>query len=193
MNKNRIVLASASPRRKELLQMLLCNFETAPAEVDESLQEGAPLPAEIIRLALQKAKTVAAVHAEPNTVVIGSDTMVVLDGVAFGKPQNKEDAVQMLKQLSGKTHTVLTAVAIVSTDGWEETALHTTKVTFYELSEQEIVRYVESGEPLDKAGAYGIQGQGALLVRSIEGDYYSVMGLPVAQVYRLLRAHDIVE
>ncbi len=186
-----IILASASPRRQELLRLLCPSFLVQPADVDESLQEGRALCDEIVRLATDKAKSIC--ETAQNAVVIGSDTMVTIDGMALGKPQDAEDAKRMLRLLSGRTHEVLTAVAVVSADGQEQTALNTTRVTFYPLTEAEIVRYVATGEPMDKAGAYGIQGLGSRWVQEMQGDYYSVMGLPVAQLYRLLRARGIIE
>ncbi len=119
--------------------------------------------------------------------------MVTVDGKALGKPRDAADAARMLRMLSGRTHEVVTAAAVVGTDGREDTALNVTRVTFYALDERDIQRYVATGEPLDKAGAYGIQGRGAVLVRGIEGDFYSVMGLPVAQLARLLQARGLLE
>lgn len=190
--KEKIILASASPRRQELLRLLTPDFEVRSADVDETLEAGVPLEDEIVRLALKKARAVCAKQKAP-CVVIGSDTMVMMDGAALGKPRDAEDAARMLHLLSGRTHQVITAVALVSQDGWADTALNVTRVTFYALDDLDIARYVATGEPLDKAGAYGIQGRGAVLVRGIEGDYYSVMGLPVAQLARLLRARGLLE
>lgn len=178
------ILASQSPRRRELLSLILPAFEVCPADADETLRPGAPLEDEIVRLALAKARAVAETH--PDAAVIGSDTMVTIDGAALGKPKDAADAKRMLTTLSGRTHRVLTGVAVVSPGGEAKTALNVTEVTFRALREDEIDRYIATGEPLDKAGAYGIQGRGAPLVRSITGDYYSVMGLPVAQLYELL-------
>ncbi len=171
--------------------MLCSSFSVQPADVDESLQEGQALCDEIVRLATDKAKSISA--TAPDAVVIGSDTMVTIDGMALGKPKDAEDARRMLRLLSGRTHAVLTAVAVVSAGGYTQTALNTTRVTFYPLTEAEIAQYVATGEPMDKAGAYGIQGLGSRWVQDMQGDYYSVMGLPVAQLYRLLRARGIME
>lgn len=190
--KEKLILASASPRRQELLRLLTADFEVRPADVDETLDPAAPLRDEIVRLAVHKARAVQAAANGP-CFVIGADTIVALSGAALGKPRDGEDAKRMLRLLSGRTHEVITALALVSPDGREDTALNVTRVTFYELDEGEISRYVATGEPLDKAGAYGIQGRGAVLVRGIEGDYYSVMGLPVAQLARLLRSHGLWE
>ncbi|MGE4549485.1 MAG: nucleoside triphosphate pyrophosphatase [Intestinibacillus sp.] len=190
--KEKLILASASPRRQELLRLLTADFEVRPADVDETLDPAAPLQDEIVRLAVKKARAAQAAAGE-SCFVIGSDTIVSLSGAALGKPQDAADAKRMLRLLSGRTHEVITALALVTPDGREDTALNVTRVTFYELDERMIERYVATGEPLDKAGAYGIQGRGAALVRGIEGDYYSVMGLPVAQLARLLRAHGLWE
>ncbi len=177
------ILASQSPRRRELLSFILPTFEVCPANIDERLQDGAPLTSEIVRLAAAKALTVSAKH--PDALVIGSDTMVTIDGQILGKPKDAQDARRMLRLLSGRTHQVLTGAAAAQ-NGRVKTVLNTTEVTFRTLQEDEIEQYIATGEPFDKAGAYGIQGHGALLVRSICGDYYSVMGLPVAQLYEIL-------
>lgn len=179
----RYILASQSPRRRELLSLLVPEFEVCPADVDERLREGAPLEDEVVRLAAGKALAVAEAH--PDAVVIGSDTMVTIDDAALGKPHDAEDAKRMLRLLSGRTHRVLTGAAVVQ-GGEVRTVRNITEVTFRALREDEIERYAATGDPLDKAGAYGIQGRGATLVRSIHGDFYSVMGLPVAQLYELL-------
>lgn len=188
----KLVLGSASPRRQELLRLLTPDFEVRPADVDETLRPGVPLADEVVRLSLDKARAACAAAGAP-CVAVGSDTMVTVDGKALGKPRDAADAARMLRMLSGRTHEVVTAAAVVGTDGREDTALNVTRVTFYALDEREIQRYVATGEPLDKAGAYGIQGRGAVLVRGIEGDFYSVMGLPVAQLARLLQARGLLE
>lgn len=177
-----IILASASPRRRELLEMAGIPFVIQAADVDESLPQGI-LPEEAVQLLAQKK---ARAVDTPNRVVLAADTVVALDGVIFGKPQNEEDARQMLRALSGKTHQVHTGVCLHK-DGKEIVFCETAKVEFYPLTEEEINRYVSSKEPLDKAGAYGIQGKGALLVRRIDGDYYTIVGLPIARVVRELQ------
>ena len=178
------VLASQSPRRRELLSLILDRFEVCPADIDETLNPQKPLREEIVRLAAGKALEAAKTH--PDAAVIGADTLVELDGRVLGKPHSPEEAAQMLSLLSGRTHRVLTAAAAIL-HGELRTALNVTEVDFRALAPQEIDRYVATGEPLDKAGAYGIQGKGAVLVVGIRGDFYSVMGLPVAQLYLLLR------
>ncbi len=177
------LLASQSPRRQELLSLIVPEFHVCPADIDEQLCPGAPLENEVVRLAAAKAQAVAALH--PDAIVIGSDTMVTIDGEALGKPEDAADAARMLRLLSGRTHKVLTGAAVIQ-NGTLQTILNITEVTFRTLSASEITAYIATGEPLDKAGAYGIQGRGAPLVKGICGDYYSVMGLPVAQLYEIL-------
>ncbi len=191
MQPKQVILASGSPRRRELLGLICQDFVVLPSGADETLRDGVPLGEEIMRLAAEKARDVLG-KTSGARAVIGSDTMVVLDGVPMGKPRDAADAQRMLRALSGRTHEVLTGVAVVTGDGAVDARLSTTSVTFYELTDDEIARYVATGEPLDKAGAYGIQGRGALLVQSIQGDYYSVMGLPVALLARMLRAADVI-
>ena len=178
-----IVLASGSPRRRQLLEMLGIPFRVVLPDVDES-----PRPAEqpegyVTRLALEKARVVAA--GERGSVVLAADTTVVLRGRVFGKPASAEDAAEMLHGLQGRTHQVLTAVAVAQ-DGRVEQALDVTDVTFRRLTSQQIADYVATGEPLDKAGAYAIQGKGAALVEGIHGDFFGVMGLPLRLALDLL-------
>lgn len=178
-----LVLASASPRRKEILQKLNIPFTTFSPNADETLPSGL-LPSEFVKtLALRKASL--AFEHFPQAVIIGSDTIVVSNDLILGKPKNSEDAKRMLKQLSGQVHSVYTGVAIIYEDRME-TFYEKTDVEFWELTETDINQYIKSGEPFDKAGAYGIQGLGALLVKSINGDYYSVVGLPISRLYRAL-------
>lgn len=191
MQPKQVILASGSPRRRELLGLICQDFAVLPSGADETLRDDVPLGEEIMRLAADKARDVLG-KTSGARAVIGSDTMVVLGGVPMGKPCDAADARRMLRALSGRTHEVLTGVAVVTDDGTVDTRLSATSVTFYELTDDEIARYVATGEPLDKAGAYGIQGRGALLVQSIQGDYYSVMGLPVALLARMLRAADVI-
>lgn len=178
-----IILASASPRRKELMSQLHIPFTVQVSGVDEQI-EGITTPADIARiLALQKAKDIAIKNSD--AVVIGADTVVSINGSVLGKPRNEEEAFNMLKQLSGNVHEVYTGVAILQGD--EEISFHErTEVVFYPLTDEEILNYIRSGEPMDKAGSYGIQGLGAYFVQKINGDYFSVVGLPVARVKRSL-------
>lgn len=180
-----LILASASPRRKELLELVQIPFEIHVSEVEEKIEETAS-PAEVVMsLAAQKAADVARHY--PHAVVLGADTIVTYGARMLGKPNSKEEAVEMLRLLSGNIHEVYTGVALVS-EGETFTFYERTEVTFWKLSEEEIQAYVETGEPLDKAGSYGIQGKGATLVKKINGDYYSVVGLPVARIVRELRS-----
>ena len=189
--KQAIVLASASPRRRELFKIITDNFEVIPSQADETIDLSLP-PAEIVmRLAEKKALSVALEH--PDQIVVGCDTIVVLNGDILGKPADPEEAKGMLRRLSGRVHTVYTGTCLCTAFGAEEpktTArcfFEATEVEFFPLTEAEIDAYVDSGEPLDKAGAYGIQEKGALLVKSVNGDYFSVVGLSLARLNRELR------
>lgn len=178
-----IVLASASPRRRELLSLITEHFTVCPADADETLRD-APLGEEVTRLSRLKAEAVQAQY--PNAVCIGSDTMVTIDGLRLGKPKDSDEAASMLRRLRGRTHEVLTGLAVLTPDGGAHT-LHTcTRVTFRDFAEDELAVYLATGEPLDKAGAYGIQGLGGLLVAGIQGDYHNVVGLPVCRLGRML-------
>ena len=180
-----IVLASGSPRRRELLALITEQFTVCPVDADETLRPGAPLDKEVVRLSRLKADAARALY--PAALCIGSDTMVTIDGLPLGKPTDERQAADMLRRLCGRTHEVLTGLAVIPPEGEARTLVTRTYVAFRDFDEAEIEAYLATGEPLDKAGAYGIQGHGALLVRGIEGDYYSVMGLPVASLYELLR------
>lgn len=178
----KLVLASSSPRRKEILELAGCSFTIRVSGADEQV-EGETDPQSFVQLvALRKAD---AVPPEENELVIAADTVVALGERILGKPQNREEAVEMLTALSGKTHKVFTGVCMRSKD-MERSFVQMTEVELYPLSREEILDYVESGEPMDKAGAYGIQGRGCLLVRQITGDYYNAVGLPVARLVRCI-------
>ena len=178
-----IVLASASPRRRELLEKAGVDFTVRVSQAEEHIEPGTPPHEAVMQLAMQKAQAVA--RECPDDLVIGADTVVVLDGEILGKPADEADAARMLRRLSGQTHTVYTGVCLVRA-GKTETFFEQTQVTFYPLTDDEIAAYVATGEPMDKAGAYGIQGRGCTLVREIRGDYFNVVGLPVAALYRRL-------
>jgi septum formation protein len=180
----RIVLASRSPRRAQLLGMLGLTFETVPADVDETYYSGEEPGSYARRLAREKAQAIAAVHRD--AVVIGSDTVVVVDGDVLGKPGDAADAVRMLMRLQGRTHVVATGIAVVR-DGAARDDVERVVVRFRPFDAALATEYVATGEPMDKAGAYGIQGYGAALVESIEGDYFAVMGLPIARLILLLQ------
>jgi len=183
----KLVLASSSPRRAEVLADAGFTFEVVAARVDESRRTGEQAEAYVRRLAEAKARAVAG-GVSPPAIVIAADTVVVMDGEVLGKPASAEDAGRMLRSLSGRTHQVLTGLAVLKIPGgaaWVE--IETTQVTFAPLAEAEIEAYVTSGEPLDKAGAYAIQGRGGRFVARVEGCYFNVVGLPLARLYRILR------
>lgn len=178
-----VILASASPRRRELLELAGIPFEICPSDAEE-LADSYLSPAElVIENASRKALSVS--EARPGKTVLGADTVVCINGRILGKPHDRADAADMLRLLSGKTHQVYTGVSV--TDG--ETILSEavcTDVTFFPLSDGLIERYLNTGEYRDKAGAYGIQGHGCVLVEKLNGDYFNVMGLPIARVFRIL-------
>ncbi len=178
-----IVLASGSPRRKQLLEMLRIPFRVIPPDVDEHVIAGEAPDAYVTRLSRAKARAVA--PQAPGEVILAADTTVVLDGKIFEKPTSPAHALQMLGQLQGRTHAVLTAVAVAQ-DGRLEQALDVSRVTFRPLERAILEEYVATGEPLDKAGAYAIQGLGAPLIERVEGDFFGVMGLPLRLALDLL-------
>ena len=183
----KLILASGSPRRQELLKLITENFEIHAVAVDETLPIGMPVEMSAVFLADKKAK--AGADLFPEQIVIGCDTVVILHNEIMGKPKNRQDAFQMLRKLSGETHTVMTGVALYY--GKQSTVFTVeTEVTFYTLSDEEINAYLDTGEPFDKAGAYGIQGKGALFVRNLNGDYFNVVGLPVAVLARNLKQFE---
>jgi len=186
----RLILASASPRRRELLAQAGFVFEVEAADLDEAQRVGEEATAYVRRLAEEKARAVFARRrgedsVERPLVVLGADTSVVCDGEVLGKPVDADDAERMLCRLSGRTHLVLTGVAAVTRAGVVGDVV-TTEVTFSEIAGREIAAYCATGEPLDKAGAYGIQGYAARWVPRIDGCYFNVMGLPIARVVRLI-------
>ena len=178
------VLASSSPRRQELLKLITKDFHCVSPAIDETAPANTE-PVEIpCYLAEKKARKVAGDF--PGACVIGCDTAVILEGCIFGKPANEKQAKQVLQQLSGKVHTVVTGCCMIS-HGNAKTFSETTQVEFYPLSNRDICAYIQTGEPFDKAGAYGIQGYGALFVKKINGDFYNVVGFPVARIKRELQ------
>lgn len=184
----RVVLASQSPRRRDLLTLVGIPHDVRPADVDETVLPGeSPVP-HCERLARAKAATLAA--AEPDALVIGSDTIVVIDGDILGKPRSTDDACAMLGRLSGRTHIVFTAVA-VAWRGRTVSGVEAVSVTFRSLSADQIAQYVATGEPMDKAGAYGIQGYGATIVERIDGDYFAVMGLALGRLVGLMAELEV--
>ncbi|WP_042459197.1 Maf family protein [Neobacillus dielmonensis] len=179
-----LILASSSPRRKELLENLRIPFAISSSNVDESFNPDLPPDEVVMELAHRKAQAVF--EKNPDAFVIGSDTIVVADNRFLGKPADEAEAFQILKGLSGSQHEVYTGVSIVSPAN-SVRFYEKTEVWFWELTDDEIRSYVKSGEPLDKAGAYGIQGLGSMLVKKINGDYFAVVGLPVARTVRELK------
>lgn len=178
-----LVLASASPRRTLLLDMLGLRHEVVPSDADETLLPGETPAGHVERLARAKAGVVAA--RRPDALVIGADTVVVLDGEVLGKPARRQDAVATLLRLSGRDHVVFSGIAVVAA-GSVHSAVSTTRVRFRTFDEAQARRYVATGEPLDKAGSYGIQGLGAALIDGIEGDYFTVVGFPIAAFVDLI-------
>ena len=177
----RVILASASPRRRELLALALDEFDILPVDIEENLLEGLELTQGPAYLAAQKARFLADQY--PDALVIGCDTGVFIDGQMLGKPKDAEQAQAMLEELSGRVHQVITGCCLCL-EGRERIFQEETWVEFYPLYKEEIASYIATGEPFDKAGGYGIQGKGALLIRGIQGDYYNVMGLPIARLTR---------
>ncbi len=177
-----IILASGSPRRRDLLTMLGLSFTVRPAQTEERFDPGAPPQEEVLRVARAKA---AAANAAPDKLVIAADTIVVLDGRVLGKPRDEADALAMLTALSGRTHEVFTGVSVRR---GEQEAGQTVRsaVTFRPCSERELRAYIATGEPMDKAGAYGAQGIASIFVERIDGDFYNVMGLPLCALSGLL-------
>lgn len=182
MNKKQIILASGSPRRKELLAYIIDEFTVIPSNLEE-IAFGTPRE-QTLQLAKDKAMDIA--KSNPEAVVIGADTLVAIADKVLGKPKDKEDAAYMLKSLSGKTHQVYTGVAIID-DGNIMTECVVTEVTFDDMTDEEIASYIETGEPMDKAGAYGIQGLSGKFILGISGDYFNVMGLPQNTLYKMLK------
>lgn len=179
-----LILASGSPRRKELLSLFRIPFTVIPADVDETMDPAKAPYAEVARLSAKKAR---AVKREPDDVVIAADTIVVCEGKVLGKPKSEENAYHMLSLLSGRDHQVMTGCTVLRGEK-RETFTEVTDLHFRTLSEREIRAYIASGEPMDKAGAYGIQGGAALFCRRMEGDYYNVMGLPVCRLWQTLQS-----
>ena len=174
-----IILASQSPRRHELMKLTGLPFTVRVADIDETMDPALPVQQEVTRVSRRK-----------TDIVIAADTIVVIDGRELGKPRSEEEALGMLRLLSGRTHEVVTVLSVCKGSQLESEAV-VTKVTFRTLCEEELRAYVRTGEPMDKAGSYGIQGYGAMFVSRIEGDYFSVMGLPLCPLCRMLRAFGV--
>lgn len=184
----KIILASASPRRRELLEQIGVKFQVCPAKGEEKITKTEPGEA-VEELSQEKCREVFQ-NTEGDITVIGADTVVVLDGKILGKPGDQAEAAEMLAALRGRTHQVFTGVTVMSRDGGSVqtcTFHEAVQVSFYPMSDREIQEYVLGGEPMDKAGAYGIQGMGAVFIREIQGDYNTVVGLPVARLYQEMK------
>lgn len=179
----RVILASGSPRRKELLTLIVPEFDVIPSDIDETAS-GSP-EQQVEKLAADKAADIA--RRFPDAVVIGADTLVTVGGRVLGKPRDAEDAAAMLRLLSGRDHIVYTGVAVES-GGVMHTAVESTRVIFSSMTDDEIREYISTGEPMDKAGAYGIQGYGGKYITGIEGCFFNVMGLPLNRLYNLLKS-----
>ena len=188
LEKYEIILASASPRRKSLLENIGVKFGVVIADCDETISSDL-LPHEAVMILSLKKAAAASLHFEKqNKRIIGADTVVVLDGEVLTKPKDEDDAYLMLKKLSGKTHSVMTGISVMrTTDSKCETVFEETKVSFKEMTDEEIRSYIKTKEPLDKAGSYGIQGIGSMFIEKIEGDYFNVVGLPVSRLCDLLK------
>lgn len=187
-----IILASASPRRKELMELLPVPFEIFVLPIEEVIIKQLSPSENVMQLASQKAAAVAACRKD--CYVIGCDTIVVVDGEILGKPKNVQDATNMLKRLSGREHMVYTGVCIQNDSTKEKNQFYeATTVCMKPLTEEEIAYYIKTGEPMDKAGAYGIQGKGAIFIQKIIGDYYTVMGLPLNRLYEGLKQMQLIE
>ncbi|HID65582.1 MAG TPA: septum formation protein Maf [Aquificaceae bacterium] len=184
----KIILASSSPRRIEILSLLRLKFEIIPAKIREEKIEGKPI---LTARKLAKEKALAVWKQNRDSVVIGADTLVFLGKEIIGKPGSEEEAFAILRKLSGRWHKVVTAVAILTP--FRKVVLHdVAKVKFRNLNDEEIMNYIKTGEPMDKAGAYGVQGFGATIVEKIHGSFYTVMGLPIVKVYEILREYNLI-
>ena len=183
-----LILASQSPRRRDLLSMLGLEFTVVTADIDETMDEKLSVEEAVAEVCKRKAEAVAVLH--PHDTIISADTIVVVDGKVLGKPRNEDHAKDMLRSLSGRSHTVMTAFCL-----WEKgkavTHVEQTHLRFKPLSNEEIDAYVATGSPMDKAGAYGIQDQASIFVEALEGDYYNVMGLPVCALVKALRKNGV--
>lgn len=177
-----IILASKSPRRKELLSFITTDFTVKSADVDETLPQGITPDKAVEYLSKIKAEP----FKNENDIVIGADTVVALDGKILGKPRDDADAFATLKMLSGREHSVFTGVSVIKGEKIETFSVQT-KVKMFELTDEEIEEYIATDEPFDKAGSYGIQGKGSLLVEKIDGDYFNVVGLPISRLNRVLK------
>lgn len=183
-----IILASKSPRRQELFRLLGLDFTVQTADIDERMDLTLPPEREVARVGAEKASAIS--RNNQDAVIVSADTIVVIDGQILGKPKDEADAARMLRLLSGRTHEVLTGLCVRQGSRTEQ-VVSRTLVTFRPLTDAEIAAYIRTGEPMDKAGSYGVQGFGSLFVSHIDGDFFTVMGLPVCELCRLLRMFDV--
>ncbi len=189
MKDMHVILASGSPRRRALLDMVGISCEVCIPYIEENTDK--TVPSEIVKdLSLQKALSVAPKY--PGKAVLAADTIVEIDGRILGKPKTEDEAFSMLKMLSGRTHSVYTGVALIFPDGSRDSFYSETRVTMFDNSDDLIRDYISTGEPMDKAGSYGIQGTGAYLVEKVDGDYGTIVGLPVSIVFRKLREYTLL-
>ena len=189
MKDMHVILASGSPRRRALLDMVGISCEVCIPDIEENTDK--TVPSEIVKdLSLQKALSVAPKY--PGQAVLAADTIVEIDGRILGKPKTEDEAFSMLKMLSGRTHSVYTGVALIFPDGSRDSFYSETRVTMLDNSDDLIRDYISTGEPMDKAGSYGIQGTGAYLVEKVDGDYGTIVGLPVSIVFRKLREYTLL-
>ena len=184
MNNKEFILASISPRRHELLKFLIKDFKIIASNIEEIIDESLTNEEVVMDLALQKAQDIS--NKNKDVYVLGFDTLVILDGKPIGKPKDNDQAYDMLRSLSGRTHRVLTGCAIVMND-YNEVFYEYADVTFTNLTDEEIYHYISTKEPMDKAGAYGIQGCGAKYIEKVNGDFYTVMGMPIHKLYKRLQ------
>lgn len=183
-----IILASASPRRKEILENINVKFDIVKSDIDEVILEDELPPQVVMRLAFEKSMDVAKSNQE--SLVIGADTIVVFNNKVLGKPKDKEDARNTIRLLSGNTHEVITGISLINLSANKKIIDYVvSKVKFKDLSEDDINDYINTGESLDKAGAYGIQGYGSLLIEEIQGDYFNIVGLPISKLSDLVKTH----
>jgi septum formation protein len=182
----KLILASGSPRRREILEGLGWSFEIRPSEIEEGAYEGEE-PGDLVRR-LARSKAEAVEEPGSGALVLAADTVVVIDGAILGKPEDRGEALAMLERLNGRTHRVYTGICLIAPDGARAVIAEQTQVTFRSMDRKALAAYVASGEGDDKAGAYAVQGRGALLVERIQGDYWNVVGLPVVAMSRLLES-----
>jgi len=191
----RLFLASTSPRRRELLAQIGVSFEVLSPDIPEHVLSGESPEAYVCRLAAEKAQAgllmLNELPSDEMILLLGSDTSVVVDGTILGKPQGREDGLAMLARLSGRSHQVMTAVSVINNQGRQQTELNISEVRFRHLSTDEIERYWHSGEPIDKAGGYAVQGLGAIFIEQLSGSYSAVMGLPLFETAELLESFGL--